>query len=107
VRKLGLTRFHVLAHDYGDTVAQELLARQNDGSGAGEWLSVCFLNGGLFPETHRALLTQKLLLSPLGPLVNKFSNKRTFDRAMSRVFGPAQQTGHTRAGGLLDSGDAQ
>ncbi|MEE4249578.1 MAG: alpha/beta hydrolase, partial [Alcanivoracaceae bacterium] len=25
---------------------------------------------------------------PLGPLVNKFSNKRTFDRAMSRVFGP-------------------
>ena len=49
---------------------------------------MCFLNGGLFPETHRALLTQKLLLSPLGPLVNKFSNKRTFDRAMSRVFGP-------------------
>ena len=88
VRKLGLTRFHVLTHDYGDTVAQELLARQNEGVGAGEWLSVCFLNGGLFPETHRALLTQKLLLSPLGPLVNKLSNKRTFDRAMSRVFGP-------------------
>ena len=88
VRELGLTRFHVLAHDYGDTVAQELLARQNAGNGAGEWLSVCFLNGGLFPETHRALLTQKLLLSPLGPLVNKFSNKRAFDRAMSKVFGP-------------------
>ncbi len=88
VQKLGLTRFHVLAHDYGDTVAQELLARQNAGKGAGEWLSVCFLNGGLFPETHRALLTQKLLLSPLGALVNKLSNKRSFDRAMSRVFGP-------------------
>lgn len=88
VQKLGLTRFHVLAHDYGDTVAQELLARQNAGNGTGEWLSVCFLNGGLFPETHRALLTQKLLLSPLGPLVNKFSNKRAFDRAMSKVFGP-------------------
>ncbi|MDF1628178.1 MAG: alpha/beta hydrolase [Alcanivoracaceae bacterium] len=88
VRKLDLKRFHVLAHDYGDTVAQELLARQNAGTGAGEWLSVCFLNGGLFPETHRALLTQKLLLSSLGPLVNKFSNKRTFDGAMSRVFGP-------------------
>ncbi|WP_227538139.1 alpha/beta fold hydrolase [Marinobacter vulgaris] len=28
VRQLGLDRFHVLAHDYGDTVAQELLARQ-------------------------------------------------------------------------------
>lgn len=89
VQKLGLTHFHVLAHDYGDTVAQELLARQNAGTGAGQWLSVCFLNGGLFPETHRALLTQKLLLSPLGPLVNKLSNKRSFDRAMSKVFGPA------------------
>jgi len=87
VGKLGLSRFHVLAHDYGDTVAQELLARQNEGIGAGEWRSVCFLNGGLFPETHRALLTQKLLLSPLGPLVNTLSNKRTFDRAMSKVFG--------------------
>ncbi|MDV3503893.1 alpha/beta hydrolase [Marinobacter sp. M-5] len=88
VRQLGLGRFHVLAHDYGDTVAQELLARQNSGEGAGQWQSVCFLNGGLFPETHRALLTQKLLLSPLGPLFNKLSNKRRFDSAMARVFGP-------------------
>lgn len=29
VAELGLQYFHVLAHDYGDTVAQELLARQN------------------------------------------------------------------------------
>jgi pimeloyl-ACP methyl ester carboxylesterase len=88
VETLGLNQFHVLAHDYGDTVAQELLARQNAGDGAGQWLSVCFLNGGLFPETHRALLTQKLLLSPLGWLFNKLSNKRKFDSAFSRVFGP-------------------
>ena len=91
VSQLGLGNFHVLAHDYGDTVAQELLARQNQGTGAGQWLSACFLNGGLFPETHRALLTQKLLLSPLGPLFNRLSNKRRFDSAMSRVFGPATQ----------------
>jgi len=88
IETLGLNQFHVLAHDYGDTVAQELLARQNAGEGAGQWLSVCFLNGGLFPETHRALLTQKLLLSRLGWLFNKLSNKRKFDRAFSRVFGP-------------------
>lgn len=88
IQQLGLGRFHVLAHDYGDTVAQELLARQNSGEGAGQWQSVCFLNGGLFPETHRALLTQKLLLSPLGPLFNKLSNKHRFDSAMARVFGP-------------------
>jgi pimeloyl-ACP methyl ester carboxylesterase len=83
-----LDAFHVLAHDYGDTVAQELLARQNEGKGAGRWLSVCLLNGGLFPETHQARLIQKLLLSPLGPLINKLSTKRTFDKSFSAVFGP-------------------
>jgi pimeloyl-ACP methyl ester carboxylesterase len=79
---------HVLAHDYGDTVAQELLARQNEGKGVGRWLSVCFLNGGLFPETHKARLIQKLLLSPMGPFVNKLSTRSTFDRSLSAVFGP-------------------
>ncbi len=87
VRQLGLTEFHVLAHDYGDTVAQELLARQNEGTGAGVWRSVCFLNGGLFPETHLARPIQKLLLSPLGPLINRVSSQRTFDRSFSAVFG--------------------
>jgi pimeloyl-ACP methyl ester carboxylesterase len=46
----------VLAHDYGDTVAQELLARssQDPAHAALRILRLCFLNGGLFPETHRA-----------------------------------------------------
>ncbi len=95
VDQLGLAEFHVLAHDYGDTVAQELLARQNAAAGTGRWLSCCFLNGGLFPETHRALLTQRLLLSPIGPWVNRFSGKGRFERSFSRVFGPA--TGPTAA----------
>ncbi|MBV1909331.1 MAG: alpha/beta hydrolase [Kangiellaceae bacterium] len=82
-----LDEYHVLAHDYGDTVAQELLARQLDGSGVGCWLSGCFLNGGLFPETHRALLTQKLLLSPLGPLINRLSGFAQFKKSFSSVFG--------------------
>ena len=82
-----LDSFHVFAHDYGDTVAQELLARQNEGKGAGRWLSLCLLNGGLFPETHQARLVQKLLLSPVGPLVTKLSNKRVFERSLSEVFG--------------------
>ena len=83
-----LDAFHVLAHDYGDTVAQELLARQNEGRGAGRWASLCLLNGGLFPETHRARMIQKLLLGPLGPFINRLTTKRTFDKSLSAVFGP-------------------
>ena len=88
VEMLELKSFHVLAHDYGDTVAQELLARQNTENGKGKWTSLCLLNGGLFPETHKALLIQKLLLSPLGPVVNKLSNKTRFEASVSRTFGP-------------------
>jgi pimeloyl-ACP methyl ester carboxylesterase len=91
----GLNKLHVLAHNYGDTVAQELLARQLEGNGAGQWLSCCFLNGGLFPETHRALLTQKLLLSRFGSLLNRFTGFAKFSRNFSSVFGaqtkPSQQ----------------
>jgi pimeloyl-ACP methyl ester carboxylesterase len=87
VRELALEDFHVLAHDYGDTVAQEMLARQNEGTGVGKWLSLGLLNGGLFPETHQALLIQKLLLSPIGPFLNKLSTKRTLDKSLSELFG--------------------
>lgn len=88
IKAKELGKFHVFAHDYGDTVAQELLARQLEGSGAGDWLSCCFLNGGLFPETHRALLTQKLLLSRLGKYLNHLTGYAKFSRNFSSVFGP-------------------
>jgi pimeloyl-ACP methyl ester carboxylesterase len=88
IKDKQLKKFHVLAHDYGDTVAQELLARQVEGCGEGAWLSCCFLNGGLFPETHRALLTQKLLLSPLGKFLNRLTGFSKFSRNFSSVFGP-------------------
>ncbi|MEO6699362.1 MAG: alpha/beta hydrolase [Paraperlucidibaca sp.] len=78
LRAEGVERFHILAHDIGDTVAQELLARQLDGSGYGHIDRVCLLNGGLFPETHRALLTQRLLASPLGPLVARLMRREVF-----------------------------
>jgi len=72
---------HLLAHDYGDTVAQELLARDNPGQIA----SVVLLNGGLFPETHLPVLIQKLLISPLGPLVARLTNYRSFQRNFDRI----------------------
>lgn len=76
---------HVLAHDYGDSVAQELLARHEEG--ACRLASCVFLNGGLFPETHRPVLMQKLLLSPLGPLLSRLFSQRSLAANLNRVFG--------------------
>ncbi len=84
---LGVEQYHVLAHDYGDTVAQELLARDNARTEP-RWRSVCFLNGGLFPETHRARIIQKLLATPAGPALTRVLARRGFDRAFASVFGP-------------------
>lgn len=77
---------HVLAHDYGDSVAQELLARHQEGRI--RLASCVFLNGGLFPETHRPVLMQKLLLSPLGPLLGGLFSRAKLKANLDKVFGP-------------------
>ena len=79
-------RHRILTHDYGVSVTQELLARERD-RGSRSIAAVCFLNGGLFPEQHRPVLTQKLLASPFGPLVARASSFRTFRRTMKRIWG--------------------
>lgn len=92
---LGVSDAHILAHDYGDTVAQELLARHieraTDGSAGLKLKSVCFLNGGLFPEQHRPTFTQHLLHSPLGGLVSSMMTRARFEKGLSEVFGPNTQ----------------
>lgn len=94
--ELGIREAHVLAHDYGDTVAQELLARFNeDVSQSPKLHSVCLLNGGLFPESHRPRLIQKLLASPIGPVVGRLMNRRGFGRSFSSIFGSETQPSST------------
>lgn len=95
LHELGIDFIHILAHDYGDTVAQELLARhleRRQFSTTGIKIeSVCFLNGGLFPEAHRARFIQKALRSPLGPLLTRLTSERRFRRSLAAVFGKATQ----------------
>ncbi|WP_321848976.1 alpha/beta hydrolase [Pseudomonas paraveronii] len=76
---------HVLAHDYGDSVAQELLARHHEGGF--QMASCVFLNGGLFPETHRLVLVQKLLLSPLGWMIGRAFGRNALSDSFSQIFG--------------------
>ncbi|MFZ9004154.1 MAG: alpha/beta fold hydrolase [Robiginitalea sp.] len=84
-----ITNAHILAHDLGDTVAQELLARQTMNSSQINWKSCIFMNGGIFPETHRPLLIQKILISSFGPFVAKLMSKKSFEKNMRKVFSQA------------------
>ncbi len=92
---LGLASVHLLAHDYGSTVVQELLARDQEGLLSFRIDSVCLLNGGLFPEVHSPLFIQKILKSPLGGLISRGLTRRTFERNFRRLMGernpPTQQ----------------
>jgi len=81
----GLTDVSILAHDYGNTVAQELLARQNEGSLPFRIRKIAFLNGGLFPEATFPILMQKLLLGPAGPLIARLSSYRSFAASMKKI----------------------
>ena len=105
---LGVEEAHVLCHDYGVSVGQELLARHAEGHGP-KLLSITFLNGGLLPEMHRPRPIQRLLASRLGPFASQLVGRRRFQRSLAAVFGPRSQPSReeldqhyalvTRAGG--------
>jgi pimeloyl-ACP methyl ester carboxylesterase len=82
---LKIESYHLLVHDIGDTVTQELLARQLE-RGVHKIKSCCLLNGGLFPETHKPTQTQKLLLSWIGPIVSKLFSFKRFVKSFSLIF---------------------
>lgn len=83
---LKIKQYHILAHDYGDTVAQELLARYYDSKI--DILSCCLLNGGLFPGSYRPRFIQQLLLNGFtGPFVSKYVSKWSLRRTFNRIFG--------------------
>ena len=92
---LGVQSAHILAHDLGDSVGQEVLARHEFsdhvyGSLAIE--SVTWLNGGLFNEAYTPRLLQKAMSrTPLGdimsPLQGSPLSRRLIDRTLDELFG--------------------
>ncbi len=76
----------LIAHDMGTSVTTELLARDIDGRLPFELQRVVLSNGSVI--LHRASLrpVQKVLRSPLGPIVARFANRPTFVREFGRLF---------------------
>ena len=88
---LQIKKIHILAHDYGNTITQELLARDEEKRLNFSIETICFLNGALFPETHRPLLAQKILISPFGFLFSRLISDSKFKQNLATIFGKNTQ----------------
>jgi pimeloyl-ACP methyl ester carboxylesterase len=93
---LGVSECHVLAHDIGDSVVQEMLARHEERGEGGrpyDIRSITWLNGGMFIEAYRPRLMQTLTAkTPVGGvfamLPAVFLSDRVLRPAINEVFGP-------------------
>jgi pimeloyl-ACP methyl ester carboxylesterase len=93
---LGIGNAHILAHDLGDSVGQELLARHEFGQrayGALDIDSITWLNGGMFVETYTPRAAQKLLSrTPLGDILSHVQgsplSRRLMEPTLREMFGP-------------------
>jgi pimeloyl-ACP methyl ester carboxylesterase len=96
---LGIGNAHILAHDLGDSVGQELLARHEFGPrayGALNIDSITWLNGGMFVETYTPRVAQKLLSrTPLGDILSPLHStplsglsRRLMEPTLREMFGP-------------------
>lgn len=83
----GITRTRLVAHDYGVSVAQELLARRADGLLGVDLVAVDFLNGGLYPDIHRPEPVQTALLDPeQGPQISAIIDEALITGALGPTF---------------------
>lgn len=91
---LNISATHILSHDLGVSIAQELITRDLEKKNYFEILSLVYMNGGLFMDTYQPRLIQRLLSQspkPIGKFLSKMLSKPKLDKAIKKVFGPNTQ----------------
>lgn len=90
-RTLGIEHAHVLAHDYGTSIATEVLARVELGFAGGfELDSLVLCNGSVHIELADLTISQRLLEAPtpIAELFAKLGSRRFFDQRIQGLLGP-------------------
>jgi pimeloyl-ACP methyl ester carboxylesterase len=93
---LDVGHCHVLAHDVGDSVGQELLARHEFGQQSYRSVrydSITWLNGGMFNEAYTPRLAQQVMSrTPLGDIMSHLQgtplSRRLLEATLNEMFGP-------------------
>lgn len=87
-RQLGIERAHLLAHDYGTSVATEVLARRERGSCPVELQSVTLANGSVFIELAQLTPSQVALRNKvIGPVFARIASQFIFQAQMRKILG--------------------
>lgn len=86
-RHFGVEETGVVAHDYGATVALELMARHIERALSTRISKFVLLNSALYAHLGRPLIIQRFLGKPiLGPLAARAISERAFARSFTSVF---------------------
>ncbi|MEM1337562.1 MAG: alpha/beta hydrolase [Bacteroidota bacterium] len=94
LNSLNIEETHIIAHDLGVSIAQELIARDLEDKNVFTIQSIAYLNGGLFMDVYQPRLIQRLLSQspkPIGKLLSKMLSKPKLDTTIKKVFGPNTQ----------------
>lgn len=83
---LNLDHVHLIGHDMGVGIIQELLDRQLKKNLFFNIQSAIFMNGSLFAEVYRPRLIQKIMASSLGHLITSFLSFDMFANSMKNMF---------------------
>jgi len=85
--RLGITRGHLIAHDYSASVAAELIARQTRGLTKVKFLSLTLCNSNIHSEHTQPRLAQRALRQPRARLlIAKLSLRGIFKHHMRHVL---------------------
>lgn len=102
-RRLGIRRGHLLAHDYGTSVATELLALRERDLLPIDLTGVTLTNGSVYLDLARLRLSQRIARSPwLGPAFGRLLYRGYFLRVMRRLWGDPAAAADEDLGAIWD-----
>ncbi len=91
-QQMGLEEVHLLAHDYGTSVATEIVARYNLGHEPVKLKTITLGNGSMHIEMAKLLITQKLLRDKFfGPILVQILSRWSFKRSMTKIWHDPQK----------------
>jgi pimeloyl-ACP methyl ester carboxylesterase len=89
VTRNGQGPVFLVAHDMGTSVANELMARDLEGSVGFEIAGALLLNGSMVQGAASPTIGQRILRSAVGPLFSRLSSERFFRQQFGSIFSPA------------------